>query len=164
MVSKIIPVIMSGGSGTRLWPLSTPAAPKQFHALATPKSMIQETALRLTGDNFLKPVAICGKSHLDLVMTQLSEIDEAPQAVILEPFARNTAAVAAMAALSGEELDPDYGYAHYGTKPTTSSPGPTNFIESSLWRPKLPSHVSSLSALIRRIRKPASAILSAGRL
>ncbi len=107
MSIKIIPVIMSGGSGTRLWPLSTPSAPKQFHALATPRSMIQETALRLSGDDFLKPVAICGTSHLDLVMTQLNEIDHAPQSVILEPFARNTAAVAAMAALSGEELDPD---------------------------------------------------------
>jgi len=107
MLPQIIPVIMSGGSGTRLWPLSTPAAPKQFHALATPNSMIQETALRLRGPEFKKPVAICGLGHLDLVISQLSAIDEAPQAVILEPFARNTAAVAAMAALVGDELDPD---------------------------------------------------------
>src|SRR5476651_1341251 len=99
MPRKIIPVIMSGGAGQRLWPLSTPAQPKQFHALATPNSMIQETALRLVGDDFLNPVAICGRGHLDLVTTQLAQIGKNPQAVILEPFARNTAAVAAMAAL-----------------------------------------------------------------
>ena len=104
MSINIIPVIMSGGSGTRLWPLSTPTAPKQFHALATPNTMIQETALRLVGDEYLAPVAICGRGHSDLVVAQLDEIDKAPQAVILEPFGRNTAAVAAMAALAGQEL------------------------------------------------------------
>lgn len=98
---------MSGGSGTRLWPLSTPDAPKQFHALATPNSMIQETALRLTGDDFLSPIAICGRGHLDLVTTQLAQIGNDPQAVVLEPMARNTAAVAAIAALSVAELAPD---------------------------------------------------------
>ena len=97
---------MSGGSGTRLWPLSTTAAPKQFHALATPNSMIQETALRLTGDGFLAPIAICGRGHLDLVTSQLAQIGRDPQAVILEPMARNTAAVAALAALSAQELTP----------------------------------------------------------
>ena len=106
MAVTITPVIMSGGSGTRLWPLSTPSAPKQFHALATPNSMIQETALRLTGEGFLAPVAICGRGHLDLVTTQLAQIGHAPAAVILEPMARNTAAVAAMAALSVAELAP----------------------------------------------------------
>ena len=105
MAPKIIPVIMSGGSGTRLWPLSIPTAPKQFHALATQNTMIQETALRLVGENYLAPVAICGRGHLDLVVSQLAQIGKAPQAVILEPFARNTAAVAAMAALSGKAID-----------------------------------------------------------
>lgn len=107
MSNKILPVIMSGGSGTRLWPLSTPSAPKQFHALATSKTMIQETALRLSGDGFLSPVAICGGGHCELVTSQLAQIDRAPQAVILEPMARNTAAVAAVAALSGLAADPD---------------------------------------------------------
>lgn len=104
---KILPVIMSGGSGTRLWPLSTPEQPKQFHALATAHTMIQETALRLSGDAFLKPVVICGKSHEALATAQLEAIDLTPQAVVLEPFARNTAAVAAVAALIGQEIDPD---------------------------------------------------------
>ncbi len=107
MKSKILPVIMSGGSGTRLWPLSTPSAPKQFHALATSNTMIQETALRLSGDGFLAPIAICGGGHCSLVTTQLAQIDRPPQAVILEPMARNTAAVAAIAALSGLAADPD---------------------------------------------------------
>ena len=107
MSFRITPVIMSGGSGTRLWPLSTPDAPKQFHALATPNSMIQETALRLTGDNFLAPIAICGRGHLDLVTSQLNQIDRQPQSVILEPMARNTAAVAALAALATQESAPE---------------------------------------------------------
>ena len=107
MPINILPVIMSGGSGTRLWPLSTPTAPKQFHAIATANTMIQETALRLIGDNYLNPVAICGQGHFELVTAQLEQIGKAPQAVILEPFGRNTAAVAAMAALSGLELAPD---------------------------------------------------------
>ncbi|WP_031239616.1 mannose-1-phosphate guanylyltransferase/mannose-6-phosphate isomerase [Asticcacaulis sp. AC466] len=107
MASKIIPIIMSGGSGTRLWPLSIPAAPKQFHALATPNTMIQETALRLGGENYMAPVAICGASHSSLVNKQLAVIGKVPQAVILEPFGRNTAAVAAIAALSGREIDPE---------------------------------------------------------
>ncbi|ESQ90026.1 mannose-1-phosphate guanyltransferase [Asticcacaulis sp. AC460] len=107
MSVQILPVIMSGGSGTRLWPLSTPTAPKQFHALATANTMIQETVLRLAGDGFLKPVAICGRSHFELVTAQLDAIGHSPQEVILEPFGRNTAAVAAMAALSGLALAPD---------------------------------------------------------
>jgi mannose-1-phosphate guanylyltransferase/mannose-1-phosphate guanylyltransferase/mannose-6-phosphate isomerase len=107
MPPKIVPVIMSGGSGTRLWPLSTAQAPKQFHALATEKTMIQETALRLAGDGFLAPIIICGRGHLDLASQQLDLIGRAPQAVVLEPMARNTAAVAAIAALSGQAVDPD---------------------------------------------------------
>lgn len=98
---------MSGGSGTRLWPLSTPEAPKQFHALATPNSMIQETAMRVSGAGFQAPVVICGNAHSSLVSTQLKEIDRTPALVVLEPFARNTAAVAAVAALAGQAIDPD---------------------------------------------------------
>jgi len=107
MPETILPVIMSGGSGTRLWPLSTPQAPKQFHALATSNSMIQETAMRVSGDGFRAPVVICGSAHSSLVSTQLAEIDRKPALVVLEPFARNTAAVAAVAALAGQAIDPD---------------------------------------------------------
>lgn len=107
MSTKIIPVIMSGGAGTRLWPLSTQAAPKQFHALATEKTMIQETAVRLSGEPFGASIIICGKGHFEIADAQLSALDLKPQAIVLEPMARNTAAVAAIAALSGQHADPD---------------------------------------------------------
>jgi len=107
MSTKIIPVIMSGGAGTRLWPLSTQSAPKQFHALATEKTMIQETAVRLSGAPFAPSVIICGRGHFELADAQLSQLDLRPQAIVLEPMARNTAAVAAVAALAGQHSDPD---------------------------------------------------------
>ncbi len=63
--------------------------------------------MRVSGDGFLAPVVICGVTHSTLVSTQLNEIDHAPALVVLEPFARNTAAVAAVAALAGQAIDPD---------------------------------------------------------
>jgi mannose-1-phosphate guanylyltransferase/mannose-6-phosphate isomerase len=107
MTTKIIPAIMSGGAGTRLWPLSTQSAPKQFHALATEKTMIQETALRLAGEPFAASIIICGRGHFAMADTQLSQLDLRPQAIVLEPMARNTAAVAAIAALAGLHSDPE---------------------------------------------------------
>ncbi len=107
MSTKIIPAIMSGGAGTRLWPLSTATAPKQFHALATEKTMIQETAVRLSGAPFAPSIIICGRGHFEIADAQLSALDLRPQAIVLEPMARNTAAVAAIAALAGQASDPD---------------------------------------------------------
>lgn len=110
MGSKIIPVIMSGGSGSRLWPVSTDARPKQFQALTAELTLIQDTAQRFAaGDEaeFLAPIIICNASHLDLVREQFSALGMAPSAIILEPVARNTAAVAAVAALAARELDPE---------------------------------------------------------
>lgn len=107
MSDRIIPVIMSGGSGTRLWPLSTASMPKQFHALCTTKTMIQETILRLSASIFQEPIVICGESHVEHVISQLQAISTRPQAIVLEPVARNTAAVAAVAALTVQSLDPD---------------------------------------------------------
>ena len=104
---KIVPIIMSGGSGTRLWPISTPSAPKQFHALATEKTMIQETVLRLKGDQFLAPIIICGESHLENVQTQMAQIGITPSRIILEPCPRNTAAVGAVAAIVAAEFGPE---------------------------------------------------------
>ncbi|HEY9234819.1 MAG TPA: sugar phosphate nucleotidyltransferase, partial [Phenylobacterium sp.] len=57
--SKIIPVLMSGGAGTRLWPLSRNAKPKQFHRLGGDNTLIQDTARRLTGEGFAAPIVIC---------------------------------------------------------------------------------------------------------
>lgn len=99
--TQVLPVIMSGGSGTRLWPLSTEDRPKQFHALASQESMIQDTARRVSPGadiDFLSPLVICNGRHADLVMRQLTHIGVAPAAVILEPFARNTASVSVVAA------------------------------------------------------------------
>jgi mannose-1-phosphate guanylyltransferase / mannose-6-phosphate isomerase len=102
---------MSGGSGTRLWPLSTEARPKQFHALATEHTLIGETALRLQGVHgdleFLPPVILCGERHADLVVEHLAAAGVAPAAVVLEPEGRNTAATAALAALVARQLDPE---------------------------------------------------------
>lgn len=97
---KIQPVIMSGGSGTRLWPMSRAARPKQFLKLVTDKTMFQETALRVQGDNgdFLDPVIIAGGKHGAIIAAQLAETGVTPAEIILEPCARNTAAVAAVAA------------------------------------------------------------------
>ena len=106
----IVPVIMSGGSGTRLWPLSTDARPKQFHALAGARTMLQETALRLSGGDdgivFHPPVVICNRSHERLVEAQLAEAGVTPLAIVLEPFGRNTAAVAVTAARMAQTLKP----------------------------------------------------------
>jgi mannose-1-phosphate guanylyltransferase/mannose-6-phosphate isomerase len=109
-VTRVFPVIMSGGSGTRLWPVSTEARPKQFHALGATHSMIAETALRLRGTHgeieFLAPIVIASERHGDLVFSELAAVGIQPAAVVLEPIGRNTAATAALAALVAAEIDP----------------------------------------------------------
>lgn len=93
----IQPAIMSGGAGTRLWPMSRQNRPKQFLPLTGGRSLFQETALRFSGPGFLAPLIIGGGAHLPLIEEQLDEIGVAPAAIIIEPMARNTAAVAAVA-------------------------------------------------------------------
>jgi mannose-1-phosphate guanylyltransferase/mannose-6-phosphate isomerase len=104
---KITPVIMSGGSGTRLWPVSRRAAPKQFHRLGGANTLIQDTALRSQGPLFDAPVVVCNAAHAEAARTQLAAVGVAPGLVILEPEARNTApcAVAAAAALAARDPD-----------------------------------------------------------
>ena len=104
---RIYPVIMCGGAGTRLWPVSTQAHPKQFHRLVTDKTVFQDTVLRLGGDDFAAPIVISNQRYAELIRNQLAEIGVEPGAVILEPMARNTAAVAAVAARHIAEKDPD---------------------------------------------------------
>lgn len=107
---RIVPVIMSGGSGTRLWPLSTNARPKQFHALGGARSMIEEVAMRLSGSHgdieFLPPVVIANAAHGDLVESLLEASGITPAAIALEPEGRNTAAAAAIAAMVAAEIAP----------------------------------------------------------
>jgi mannose-1-phosphate guanylyltransferase/mannose-6-phosphate isomerase len=106
---KIQPVIMSGGAGTRLWPMSRAVRPKQFLKLVTNRTMFQETAARVApdGETFVPPVVIAGARHGAIVAEQLSEIDVPPAEIILEPMPRNTAAVAAVAAAWVEARDED---------------------------------------------------------
>jgi mannose-1-phosphate guanylyltransferase/mannose-1-phosphate guanylyltransferase/mannose-6-phosphate isomerase len=102
----MIPVILSGGSGTRLWPLSRGHYPKQFLPLVSHHTMVQETLLRLAGLDGLKaPIAVCNESHRFMMAEQLWEIGVKPAAIILEPVGKNTAPAVAMAALSASSPD-----------------------------------------------------------
>jgi mannose-1-phosphate guanylyltransferase len=100
----LLPVILSGGAGTRLWPLSRELYPKQLLALTGERTMLQETALRLTGLKVGGPVVVCNEAHRFLVAEQLRQLNVEPLSILLEPFGRNTApaiALAALAATSG---------------------------------------------------------------
>jgi len=102
----MIPVILSGGSGTRLWPLSRSQHPKQFLPLVSNHSMLQETVLRLDGIDGLKsPIGVCNENHRFMMAEQLREINISPSAIILEPMGRNTAPAVALAALAAESED-----------------------------------------------------------
>jgi len=96
---KIYPIILAGGSGSRLWPLSREALPKQLLRLVSDKSMLQETVLRLEGlQDWLPPLIVCGNEHRFLVAEQMREIGIPPLAILLEPEGRNTAPAVAVAA------------------------------------------------------------------
>jgi mannose-1-phosphate guanylyltransferase/mannose-1-phosphate guanylyltransferase/mannose-6-phosphate isomerase len=100
MTRTIYPVILSGGSGTRLWPLSRDLLPKQLLSLVGPESLLAATARRVSGDGFAGPIIVCNQDHRFLVEEQLAAIGIAPEAIVIEPVARNTApAIAAAAAL-----------------------------------------------------------------
>lgn len=100
------PVILSGGSGTRLWPLSRGQYPKQFLPLVTKNTMVQDTMLRLLCLAGLKnPIAVCNENHRFMMAEQLWEIGVKPAAIILEPVGRNTAPAVAMAALFAASED-----------------------------------------------------------
>nr|MBP8248307.1 mannose-1-phosphate guanyltransferase [Phenylobacterium sp.] len=107
MTSKITPILMSGGAGTRLWPLSRQARPKQFHRLGGLETLIQATALRVTGPMFNPPIVVCAAAHADLTRAQLAEVGITAQALIAEPAPRNTAAASVAAASVAAEIDPD---------------------------------------------------------
>ncbi len=87
----IIPLILSGGAGTRLWPLSYGNHPKQFLPLLSEKTMIQETLLRLEGFPTSNPIISCNESHRFLVAQQINEVSDKKPTILLEPVARNTA-------------------------------------------------------------------------
>jgi len=104
-MNRITPVILSGGSGTRLWPLSREAHPKQFLPILGEHSLLQATALRLDGLQAAAPIVVANESHRFLVAEQLQQIGLRAGALLLEPVGRNTApaiAVAAFQALQGD--------------------------------------------------------------
>jgi len=101
--TQITPVILSGGSGTRLWPLSTPEKPKQFLNLFGPLSMFQLTLQRCADETIYRNPIIVGSSrHIDIMQEQMQEVGATPGPIILEPCARNTAPAIALAALAAE--------------------------------------------------------------
>ena len=103
----IIPIILSGGAGTRLWPLSWGDHPKQFLPLVTKNTMIQETLLRLKGLELGAPIISCGEGHRFMVAQQIGEISEVKPAILLEPMAKNTAPAIAAACYAAMKQDKD---------------------------------------------------------
>jgi mannose-1-phosphate guanylyltransferase / mannose-6-phosphate isomerase len=103
----LIPVVLSGGSGSRLWPLSREMYPKQLLALTGPHTMLQDTLLRLAGiRDAAAPIIVCNEAHRFMVAEQMRSLSIAPAAIILEPVGRNTAPAVALAALQALKIDP----------------------------------------------------------
>jgi mannose-1-phosphate guanylyltransferase len=96
----IIPIVLSGGAGTRLWPESTLATPKQLLALTSERTMLQLTVDRVSSATYAPPIIVANAAHADIIETQLAEIGRDPRALLLEPAGRNTAPAIALAALA----------------------------------------------------------------
>ena len=104
----MIPVILSGGAGTRLWPLSREMYPKQLLALTSKLTMLQDTAARLARiAGAIPPIIVCNEAHRFTVAEQMRAMDIQPSAILLEPAGRNTAPAVALAALKAQDLDAD---------------------------------------------------------
>jgi mannose-1-phosphate guanylyltransferase len=103
---RFYPVILSGGSGTRLWPMSRKLLPKQFLPLLSEHTLFQETALRVKPiAGCVAPIVVCNDEQRFLAADQLREIGIDPAVMILEPVGRNTAPAIAVAALAAQERD-----------------------------------------------------------
>lgn len=101
------PVILSGGAGTRLWPLSRELYPKQLLALIGERTMLQQTLLRLDGLAAVSAIIVCNEVHRFLVAEQVRQLEIEPRGIVLEPFGRNTAPAIALAAHAALRSDPD---------------------------------------------------------
>ncbi len=103
----IYPVIICGGSGTRLWPLSRKSYPKQFSKLLGEHSLFQQSAARVIGDNFADPIIVTSDDFRFIVTEQLAGIEKVATAIIIEPEAKNTAPAVLSAALMLHKIDPE---------------------------------------------------------
>ena len=110
-MNNLVPVILCGGTGSRLWPLSRKSFPKQFLSLdnTDKKSLLQKTQIRIQGiKDLTDPILVCNSEHRFIVAEQLREININPRSILLEPFGRNTAPAIILAALKAleKEVDP----------------------------------------------------------
>jgi len=104
---RVLPVILSGGAGTRLWPLSREMYPKQLLALTGKQTMLQDTVARLAGiEGAGDPIIVCNEAHRFTVAEQVRTMGVKPGAILLEPAGRNTAPAVALAALQAMKVDP----------------------------------------------------------
>jgi mannose-1-phosphate guanylyltransferase/mannose-6-phosphate isomerase len=106
MAPVVHPVILSGGAGTRLWPMSRTMQPKQLLALVTERTMFQEAIARVSGAGFAKPIVICNDDHRFMIAEQLRSQGVKPDVIVLEPVGRNTAPAITVAALHLAASDP----------------------------------------------------------
>ena len=107
-MTAVIPVILSGGAGTRLWPLSREMYPKQLLALTGRQTMLQDTAARLAGiAGAAPPIVVCNEAHRFTVAEQIRALGLTASAILLEPMGRNTAPAVALAALKAQQIDPE---------------------------------------------------------
>src|SRR5258707_3363791 len=107
-IVALIPVILSGGAGTRLWPLSREMYPKQLLALTGKHTMLQDTATRLAGvPGAQPPIVVCNEAHRFTVAEQIRALGMQASPILLEPPGRNTAPAGALAALRALQIDPD---------------------------------------------------------
>jgi mannose-1-phosphate guanylyltransferase / mannose-6-phosphate isomerase len=105
---RIHPVILSGGSGTRLWPMSRAHYPKQFLPLTSERSLLQEAVKRVASDpRFAAPLFVANDEHRFILAEQVRALDVKPMAIVLEPFGRNTAPAACVAAIALTASEPD---------------------------------------------------------
>ena len=106
MVQVITPVLLAGGSGTRLWPLSRKSYPKQFSSLMGDKTLFQASAQRLSGAGFAAPTVVTNSDFRFIVTEQLAGVGIDPGAILIEPAGRNTAPAVLAAALHLAQTDP----------------------------------------------------------
>src|SRR3990167_3618386 len=103
----VVPIILAGGSGNRLWPLSRSAYPKQFLSLLGQRTMFQDTLIRIQGiPNILPPVVICNHEHRFIVAEQLNAVGINNATIILDPIGKNTPPAIAIAALYLQKKNP----------------------------------------------------------